>query len=134
MLYEVITAFTILEDDTILLAESYKVYSMDLNGNIFSEKTEDDKETYEYLRKEWKEFLAADGSIYRIKNKNTRYRIVRTFEGVEETVYKMPLFDFIVRIQRFLAAPLLFIFIGGFLFRNYNTKFLKDIRRDSKLK
>ena len=97
-------AFTI-KDDTILLSTTSTVYTLDLNGNIVSEREDYELETFNMLQHQ-KNFTAANGKTYFLKSSFGRKKIVSEDGNV---IYNMPVKDYIVKLM-FIAA-----FISAFI-------------------
>ena len=100
--------FTILNGDTILLSTSTKVYTMDLYGNVLSEKEDDMTKVYNDLQKAKKEFVAVNGEKYHLQNTFGRTYIIKD----SNVIYEMPLLDYIVLIMLVLT----FISLWSFVF------------------
>lgn len=100
--------FTILNGDTILLSTSTKVYTMDLYGNVLSEKEDDMTKVYNDLQKAKKEFVAVNGEKYHLQNTFGRTYI----SNDTDVVYEMPILDYIVLIMLILT----FISLWSFVF------------------
>ncbi len=86
-------AFTITENDTILLDNGAYIYTLDLDGNELSKKPWNasiDNNTWI--------FNAKDGTKYKLSSPFWRYQINHITEGGVKTVYKMPLFDYVIKL------------------------------------
>lgn len=99
--------FTILNGDTILLSTSTKVYTMDLYGNVLSEKEDDMTKVYNDLKKAKKEFAAVNGEKYHLQNTFGRTYI----SNDTDVVYEMPILDYIVLIMLILTFISLWPFV-----------------------
>lgn len=88
-------AFTIKNDDTILLSTASTVYTLDLSGNIISETEDEGTRTFNQLQRSRKVFTSSDGKKYVVRQPFGR-TTVRSSEG--ETIYQMPLLDYIVEL------------------------------------
>lgn len=91
-------AFTLQEDDTILLSTASYVYKMDLSGNVLDEWEDVGTKTYNELQ--WKRtFISRDNKKYTMKSWIGR-TVICSEEGV---IYKMPMLDYAVKIAFFLV-------------------------------
>ncbi|MBQ3548111.1 MAG: hypothetical protein IJA44_06535 [Clostridia bacterium] len=98
-------AFTVKEDDTILLSTADMVYTLDLSGKVLDKWEDEGTSTFndlQFIRK----FIAKDGCQYTMKLHFGRTIIC----SGEDVIYKMPMLDYIVRILLCLC------FIGAFVF------------------
>ena len=97
-------AFTIKEDDSILLSTADMVYKLDLSGKVLDEWEDEGTSTFndlQYIRK----FVGKDGRQYTMKLHFGRTII---YSG-EDVIYKMPMLDYIVRILWYSC------FVGAFV-------------------
>ena len=101
-------AFAVQNDDTILLSTASIVYTMDLDGNILTQREDIGTETFNQLQKKNKLFLANDGKTYRLKLIFGRTCVVSE-EG--EMIYQMPLLDYIASSVFFCSIFANFIVI-----------------------
>lgn len=106
--------FTILNGDIILLSTSTNVYTMDLYGNVLSEKPDEMTKVFNQLQKDKKEFVSVNEEIFRMKNKWGRTYIVND----ANVLYKMPLTDYIVRILLCGVFVSVWIFVPIIVFFN----------------
>lgn len=74
--------FTIQEDDTILLADSTKGYTMDLDGNVLDSWDDLSAEVYNNLKVNRKAFTSSNGDTYELRWASLWPRIVRNGETV----------------------------------------------------
>lgn len=86
-------AFTIQNDDTLLLSTSTVEYVLDLDGNIISSKEDNGTNTYNKIKNN-REFITENGKSYKLENHLGRYSLV--CDGV--VVYQMPDFDYVVKL------------------------------------
>ena len=96
-------AFTVKEDDTILLSTADMVYKLDLSGKVLDKWEDEGTSTFndlQYIRK----FTAKNGQKYVMKLHFGRTVIC----SGEDVIYKMPMLDYIVRILWWSC------FVGGF--------------------
>lgn len=96
-------AFTIQNDDTILLSTASYVYVLDLDGNQLDKWEDIDTKTFDKLQY-MREYIAKDGHKYKMKSQFGRTFI---YKG-DEIVYRMPLPDYLVKISFFLSFLSLF--------------------------
>lgn len=101
-------AFTVQADDTILLSNASKVYTLDSDGNVIGEKEDIDMKTFNKLQKEKNKFTSADGSVYSMKNTLGRTKIV---SDTGEVIYQLPIADCITKIVFSLSVLSIFIFV-----------------------
>lgn len=96
--------FTVLENDTILLASGNSVMIMDLEGTTTLEKWEEDHEkTYDELSNQ-RIFTAVTGEQYRIGRLYGRLTIVQN----ENVIYQEPLWECIFLWLTFISFPCFF--------------------------
>ena len=107
-------AFTIQEDNTILLSTSTTVYVMDLDGNVINEYDDVGTKTFNMLQREKKTYVAENGSTYYLKNKMGRIEIVNDNNDV---LYKMPILDYIIKLLLFFSSVIAVIFIPIIIWR-----------------
>lgn len=113
-------AFTVKEDDTILLSTADMVYKLDLSGKVLDEWEDEGTSTFndlQYIRK----FVAKDGRQYAMKLHFGRTVICLG----EDVIYKMPMLDYIVRIlwwSCFVGAFVLGITLFIKWLKYYNNK------------
>ena len=97
-------AFTVKEDDTILLSTADMVYKLDLSGKVLDEWEDEGTSTFndlQFIRK----FIAKDGRQYAMKLHFGRTIIC----SGKDVIYKMPMLDYIVRILWYSC------FVGAFV-------------------
>lgn len=87
--------FTVLHNDTLLLAYSNIVYTMDVSGNIISQKEDEHQNTYNQLKDSKNEYIDIYGNKYLYVNNWGYYSIERLDKDKHETIYKMPVSDYI---------------------------------------
>ena len=87
-------AFSITEQDVLIVAGDGVVSYYDLNGDLLDQRPDLNNETYEGL-KGITSFSATNGHTYEIKNFAGRYQIVCDNRDI---VYQMPLFDYGVKL------------------------------------
>lgn len=86
-------AFTIQNDNTILLSTSSIEYLLDLKGNIISSKEDVGSSTYNKIKKN-NSFVSTSGKTYELKSCFGKYSIV--CDNI--IVYEMPKFDYIIKL------------------------------------
>ena len=105
--------FTITERDVLIVNTGDYIYEMDLMGEKVYRKYSDRSDNkYDGLG-DIIEIFTENGNTYTLKNKYLRYKFVK---NGEQTVYEMPLYDFIVKIAFFSAVILSFFSALFFLF------------------
>ena len=92
-------AFTISEDDTLLLSTANKVYKMTTDGEILDSWEDKASLTYINLRRNKNEFTSGKDT-YTLKGTFFRSRIVK---NNNETVYQITLLSFIFKILSFIG-------------------------------
>ncbi len=110
-------AFTIQEDDTILLSTASIVYKIDHSGKILDEWEDEDTSTFndvQFIRK----FIAKDGRKYVMKSLLGRTVIYCN----NDIIYKMPLLDYIVKILWFSCFLIGFVFVIAFIKERFKNK------------
>lgn len=106
-------AFTILDNDTILLSTASTVYTLDLDGNVISEREDFGTKTFNSLQHQ-KKFTAANGKTYFLKSSFGRKQIVSE-DG--DVIYNMPVKDYIVKLLIITAFISVFIFIPIIIYK-----------------
>ena len=96
-------AFTVREDDTILLSTADMVYKLDLSGKVLDKWEDEGTSTFNDLQ-HIRKFTAKNGQKYVMKLHFGRTVIC----SGEDVIYKMPMLDYIVRILWWSC------FVGGF--------------------
>ncbi len=108
-------AFTIQNDDTILLSTASIVYTLDLNGNVINEEEDSGTRIFNKLQYGKNRFTTSDGNTYHIKSWFGRTVIISD-EGI--LIYKMSVVDYIVKIVFFSTIFSAFIFIPIIVFKS----------------
>ena len=104
------------KDSTIEVLDQIKIstgdylYLTDLSGNLISKKDISSYTDDDLLRENRYEFIASDGVHYIMKNHFLRPCIYRIDETQKTIIYKMPIFDYIVKLIM-IACFLSFIII-----------------------
>ena len=102
--------FTITPDNQIKISTGDYLYLTDLSGNLISKKDISSYTDDDLLRENRYEFIASDGVHYIMKNHFLRPCIYRIDETQKTIIYKMPIFDYIVKLIM-IACFLSFIII-----------------------
>lgn len=89
--------FTIETDDTIFLSDGSTVYVMDLNGNILSQREDQNGESQIGLLNK-KTYISKNGEEYLKRSNWGRVEIVHFVNDDDIVIYKMPLLDYTVLI------------------------------------
>ena len=106
--------FTIIDGRTIILTTSTKIYTMDLSGNILSERPDEGNKVYSQLQ--WKKsYVDENGFNYTLKSTWGRMAIYKE----EIQIYVMPIFEYIVLIVLIIAILTLIITLSYFLTQQY---------------
>lgn len=100
-------AFTV-EDNELIVTALSKKYILDLDGNIVRENDDVLTQEYNELYKKRKEFISEDGTLYKSSNFLGYYKVSKVSESSIESVYEMPVADYIVKI--ILAVEFLILF------------------------
>lgn len=109
-------AFTI-EDDQILLSATTTVYTMDLDGNILDAREDPGANTYNQLQYNKRKYVSHNGDTYKLKSQIGWTRIVK---NDTQTVYRISLLSFLVKILMALLLLAVFIFPAWMLKRYSN--------------
>ena len=88
--------FTIQPNDTILLSTSTSVYVLDIKGSVISQEEDVGTKVFNSLQQNMKTFNSIDGHTYQLKSPWGRTQIVCIDNG--NIIYRMPIYDYIVRI------------------------------------
>lgn len=105
-------AFTITEEETILLSTSTKVYTMDLNGNILHYEEDPGADMYNQLSYGKKTFTTASGNTYKLRNILGWWVITK---NGREVVWSMGLFSYMILVIVTFCAVAMFVFILYFI-------------------
>lgn len=90
-------AFALKNNDTIILSDASRVYTLDLDGNIIQKQEDEMTSTFNKI-KQIKKHISSNGKTYYLKSSFGR-EIIVSDDG--ETIYKTPLFDYIVKLLFF---------------------------------
>lgn len=101
-------AFTVTEDDTILLSTASNVYLLDLNGSVLNKEPEIGTTTFNELQRNRKEFLSVKGDFYQMRGNLLRTRIVK---NGSEVVFQISVLSVIVKYLLVLSVIGMYIFI-----------------------
>ena len=101
--------FTIEENNTILIDTGDFLYRTDLSGNLKeSKEIHGDGLSVSVLHK----YVSANGTVYRMKSRLLRPYIVR-MDGAERVqIYKMPAFDYTVKLLSVISFPVFLVSIA----------------------
>lgn len=97
-----------IQDDQLVISTGVNVYITDLEGRVLSEEKDDDTETFNKLQRYSKTGQDKDGNVYVLKEHMGRYTVMK---NETETVYRMPLFDVVLKYLCILTFISLFIFV-----------------------
>ena len=103
--------FTIVDGDKIYVYIAPKGYFIDLNGKRIENQGDIFDSIYKYRYKK-NEFVLSADLIYKREFNMGRTRIVKISDDITETVYEMPLKDYIVKIIIFLDYFLLGVVVS----------------------
>lgn len=106
-------AFTITDEQAILLSTSSTVYTMDLSGNVLTEQPDEGTKVYNQLQHK-KSFTDVHGAKYTMRSPWGRTSVYK--DGVR--IYEIPTLDYIVRI-------LLIVSVVGGLVASAITAYLR---------
>ncbi len=87
-------AFTIQNDDTILLSTASTVYKMDLLGNVLDKQEDTGTKTFNKLQRSKNTFISQNNRKYIMKSRFGRTVIY----SEKDIIYKMPMLDYVVKI------------------------------------
>ncbi|MBQ9994118.1 MAG: hypothetical protein IJP17_05345 [Clostridia bacterium] len=93
-------AFTIQNDDTILLSTASTVYTLDLSGNVLDKQEDVGTRTFNELQKSKRYFITQDNREYVMKSQLGRTII--SSDG--DIIYQMPMMDYVVKIALVLVG------------------------------
>lgn len=93
-------AFTIKDDDTILLSTASNVYTLDLLGNVVDEKEDMGTSAYNELQNKKRTFITRYNKKYFMRSQLGRTMIISD----QDIIYQMPVLDYIVKIAIFALA------------------------------
>ena len=111
--------FTIVDGDKIYVYIAPKGYFLDLDGKRIECQEEFDS-IYIYRPKK-SEFVFDDNIIYKQKFNMGRTKIIKISDDITETVYEMPLNDYIVKIIVFLNFTLLIFAVSYLCYKKLLT-------------
>ena len=95
--------FTIAADNTIRISTGDYLYKTDLLGNLINKKVISDYTEDELVGINGHEFTTPDGTVYVMKNFILRTYIYRLEETKNIVIYKMPVFDYIIKLLAFIC-------------------------------
>lgn len=99
--------FTINEDENIVLSTSTKIYTMDLVGNVLDTQEDPGAHMYNKIQYNKRKFFSHNGDEYKLIGELGWTRIVK---NNIETVYKISMLSFLVKVLIAVCAIALFIF------------------------
>lgn len=91
-------SFTVTKDNTLKISTGEYLYETDLYGNLINKKKIKDYKDDELLRVSKYKYECSNGTVYIRKNHFLRTYIYRLNGTEKEVFYKMPVFDYIIRI------------------------------------
>ena len=100
-------AFTINNDNNILLSTSTKIYIMDLDGNILSEDEDVAANIYNHIKYKSGKYTSSNGNVYEMKD---YFGWTCITKNEVETVYRISFLSFIVKILIFGSVIAVIIF------------------------
>lgn len=115
-------AFTINNDNHILLSTSTKLFVMDLDGNILSEDEDIAANVYNQIKYRSGKYISSNGNIYEMKD---YFGWTCITKNQVETVYRISFLSFIVKLLLFgsVIAVIIFpIYITRRLLRQPDTQ------------
>ncbi len=112
--------FRIEEDQTIHLSTSTEVYTIALDGEVLSMRIDNDH-TYEDLKSGWRK-QEFNNSSYQYSTKWGRYEIVKTVGDEKEVIFRMPVFDYIIKLCLLVFAISLILFIPTIIVKVRKSK------------
>ena len=95
--------FTVTTDNTIIISTGEYLYTTDLLGNLIDKKTISDYTDDKLNNINSHKFTTSNGTVYVMKNFLLRTYIYRLEESQKVTVYKMPIFDYIVKLSAIMC-------------------------------
>lgn len=109
--------FTVLKNDNIMLSTASKVYVIDTDGNILSERDDVGTTTYIKMQADRRNFISHKGDQYQIRNILGRTKIVK---NGTETVYQITVLSVVVKTMIALCIVSIILFFGIFLLEKVN--------------
>ena len=103
--------FTVTTDNTIIISTGEYLYTTDLLGNLIDKKTISDYTDDKLNNINRHEFTTSNGTVYIMKNFLLRTHIYRLEGSQKVTVYKMPIFDYIVKLSAVMCFISLIIVV-----------------------
>lgn len=114
-------AFTINEDDNIILSTSTKVYLMNLDGTILDTWDDPGADTFNQIRYRKAEYISANGDVYKLSSVFGWISITKN--GVD-VVWHIDLFSYIVILLLGISATAI---LGLFVWISYVQKRSRDV-------
>lgn len=112
--------FTIVDGDKIYVYIAPQGYFLDLNGKRIDSPYDEYTNLREF-RPDKKEFVFDDNVIYKQQFNMGRTKFIKISDGDVETIYEMPMVDYIVKVVLIMGYILAFI-AGLYLFYKKITK------------
>ena len=100
-------AFTITEEEQILLSTASTVYLMDLAGNTISQEEDPGADMYNQLQYNRKHFISAKGDYYCVVDAIGRTKIIK---NSSEIIYQLSMLSFCVKILLISSVIAMFSF------------------------
>ena len=101
-------AFTVTEDDNILLSTASNVYLLDLEGNVLRKVPEIGTTTFNELQRNKREFISVNGDFYQMQGNLLRTRIIK---NNSENVFQISVLSVVVKYLLIFSAIGMYIFI-----------------------
>ena len=100
-------AFTINQNDQIILSTATTIYTMDLKGNILNSQDDPGANMYNQIQYRKRKFLSHSGDEYKLVSSLGWTRIVK---NGEQTVYQISLLSFAVKVLIVVCGVAIFAF------------------------
>ena len=117
--------FTIQQNDTILITALNNVYTLDLKGNLIETKSDSYLSIDAQLNKNRKRFVDSNGNEYKLVNILGYTRIERVIGKERVIIYSIPLFQYILKIVRFILAIVLVGLVLFIIIRVWKKQMVK---------
>ena len=108
--------FEVNRDNLIVVQTTDEIYAMDLEGNFLSTIVAN-TEGVAYDIDTTREFFSSDGTLYSVKNRLGREKLVRYDKGKEIIVYQLPLNSYIFKTLRTVFYVILVIAVALFIYK-----------------
>jgi len=110
-------AFTIQENDTIMLSTALTVYILDSDGNVIDKYEDAGTQVFNQLQYNKNNFITQSGVEYKLISELGRSRIISDDGFI---IYEMPYLSYIIKIALFISIISIFVFVPIIIYKSKN--------------